>query len=410
MNLSEQAAIASKHAAAAPLSSSLVALLATCSGVSVATIYYAQPLLDMLAAQFAIERAAIGGVITTAQVGCALALFFVVPLGDLVNRKRLLCVQLAALVAALAGVGLATTPLALMAAMLAIGLFGTAMTQGLIAQAAALAGEHERGRVVGAAQGGVVIGVLIARTFAGIVSDLAGWRAVYFASGLVCATMLVALWRLLPDRPAARAPLSYPRLLASMFTLLRDERTLQVRGVLGMLMFTALSVFWSALVLLLGAPPYAMSNTAIGAFGLVGAIGALAASGAGRLADRGYAQRTTGIALLCLIASWGLLAGTGRTLFALIAGVILLDLGCQAIHVVNQSLIFRTRPDAHSRLVGCYMLFYSAGMGLGAIASTATFARAGWSGVCVLGAGVSLLALIFWGSSARLPESPRQRA
>jgi predicted MFS family arabinose efflux permease len=409
MPLSQPPVVTSTQDSAAPLASFLVALLATCSGVSVANVYYAQPLLDMLAEQFRIDRAAIGGVIAATQIGCALALLFVVPLGDLVNRKRLLCVQLALLVAALAGVGLATTPSALMIAMLAIGLLGTAMTQGLIAQAATLASEHERGRVVGAAQGGVVIGVLVARTFAGIVSDLAGWRAVYGVSGCVCAVMLIVLWRALPDRQAERTSLSYPRLLASMFMLLREVRALRVRGTLGMLMFAALSVFWSSLALLLRAPPHALSNTAIGAFGLVGAIGALAASSAGRLADRGLAQRTTGIALLCLIASWGLLVFHQR-LFMLIAGVILLDLGAQAIHVLNQSLIFKTRPDAHSRLVGCYMLFYAAGMGLGAVASTAVFARAGWSGVCLLGAGISLLALLFWAGSARLAKaSSRQR-
>jgi predicted MFS family arabinose efflux permease len=133
----------------------------------------------------------------------------------------------------------------------------------------------------------------------------------------------------------------------------------------------------------------------------VGALGALAAARAGQLADRGLGESTTGVALLCLIASWVPLAFTIQSIWALVVGIILLDLAGQAIHVVNQSMIFSTRPEAHSRLVGCYMLFYAAGSGLGAIASTSVYAAAGWRAVCVLGFGMSLAALIFWATTRR---------
>jgi predicted MFS family arabinose efflux permease len=181
-----------------------------------------------------------------------------------------------------------------------------------------------------------------------------------------------------------------------MFTLLRRDRVLQIRGMLALLMFAVLNVFWSALVLPLSAPPYGLSHTAIGAFGLAGAVGALAAIWAGRLADRGYERPTSAAALLVLASAWIPLAWMDSSLWALIAGIVLLDLGGQAIHVTNQSLIFRSSPEAHSRLVGAYMLFYSVGSGMGALASTASYARAGWSGVCMLGAGLSLAALVFW--------------
>lgn len=152
------------------------------------------------------------------------------------------------------------------------------------------------------------------------------------------------------------------------------------------------------MVLPLSAPPHALSHTAIGALGLVGALGAAAAARAGRLADRGLGQATTGAALVLLVVSWLPLAFTPSSILLLIVGVILLDIGGQAIHVVNQSLIFDAQPDAnaHARLVGCYMLFYSVGSGVGAIASTLVYARAGWTGVCVLGAAVSTTALAFW--------------
>ncbi len=378
------------------VSTSLAWLFAIASGLSVANVYYAQPLLDALARDFGISHAAVGGVITATQMGCALALLFLVPLGDRVDRRRLMAMQMLALTFALVAVGMAQSTLALLAGMLAVGLLGTAMTQGLIAYAASAAAPHEQGRVVGTAQGGVFIGLLLARVFAGGVSDLAGWRGVYFCAALLMLGIAIPLWRRLPILPPASRTLSYPRLLASMLTLLRQEKVLQVRGMLALLMFAAFNIFWSALVLPLSAPPYNFSHTLIGAFGLAGVVGALAAARAGQWADRGYARRTSGLALLMLLLAWWPLSLMEVSLWALVMGIVLLDLGGQALHVTNQSLIFRTRPDAHSRLVGLYMMFYAVGSGLGAISTTVTYARFGWQGVCTLGASVSLLALVFW--------------
>jgi len=378
------------------VSTSLAWLFAIASGLSVANVYYAQPLLDALARDFGISHAAVGGVITATQLGCALALLFLVPLGDRVDRRRLMAMQMLALTIALVAVGMAQSTLALLAGMLAVGLLGTAMTQGLIAYAASAAAPHEQGRVVGTAQGGVFIGLLLARVFAGGVSDLAGWRGVYFCAALLMLGIAIPLWRRLPTLPPASRTLSYPHLLASMLTLLRQEKVLQVRGMLALLMFAAFNIFWSALVLPLSAPPYNFSHTLIGAFGLAGVVGALAAARAGQWADRGYARRTSGLALLVLLLAWWPLSLMDVSLWALVMGIVLLDLGGQALHVTNQSLIFRTRPDAHSRLVGLYMMFYAVGSGLGAISTTVTYARFGWQGLCLLGASVSLLALVFW--------------
>lgn len=387
----------------------LVLLFATASGLSVANVYYAQPLLDTLARDFGIGRAAIGGVVSATQAGCALALLLLVPLGDRVERRRLMLAQLLALVAALVAVTLARTSTVLLAGMLGVGLLGTAMTQGLIAYAASAAAAHERGRVVGAAGSGVFVGLLLARVFAGAVSDVAGWRGVYGASAAVMLALAVPLWRRLPRLPAARDPVSYARLIVSMLELLRTQRVLQIRGVLAFLMFATLNIFWSALVLPLSAPPYRFSHTAIGAFGLAGAAGALAAARAGRWADRGYAERTSGAALALLLIAWwplALLDHANHALFALVSGIVLLDLGGQALHVTNQSLILRADTPMNSRLIGLYMLFYAVGSGLGAIGATATYACAGWRGVCLLGAGVSLVAWVFWAVTRRAMPAP----
>jgi predicted MFS family arabinose efflux permease len=383
------------------ISRGMVLFFAAASGLSVANVYYSQPLLETLASDFGLSYSVVGGVVTATQVGCALALLLLVPLGDRVDRRRLMAVQSIALVAALGVVSLARSTPVLLAGMLAIGLLGTSMTQGLIAYAARAAAEHERGRVVGAAQSGVFIGLLLARVFAGIVSDHAGWRGVYVCSAVMMLALAVPLWRRLPKLGIAPEVMSYRKLLASMVQILKNDRVLQVRGVLALLMFATFNIFWSALVLPLSAPPFSFSHTVIGAFGLAGVVGALAAVRAGRWADRGFGERTTVVALLLLLVAWWPLSMLGESLWALLIGIVLLDLGGQALHVTNQSLIFQARPEIHSRLLSLYMLFYSVGSGLGAIGTTTTYAHAGWRGVCMLGAAVSLLALAFWAASRR---------
>jgi predicted MFS family arabinose efflux permease len=377
---------------------SLVLLFACASGLCVANVYYAQPLLDALAADFGISHAAVGSVISATQAGSALALLLLVPLGDLLPRRRLMLAQLLALAMALTGVCLAPDARWMMAGMLTVGMLGTAMTQGLIAYAASAAADDERGRVVGVAQSGVVAGLLLARVFAGLVADQAGWRGVYGASAAIMLMLAILLWRALPASAAPAASSSYPRLIASMFTLLRRNRVLQVRGVIALLMFAVFGTFWSALVFLLTSPPYAYSHTAVGAFGLVGLAGAWAAARAGRWADQGRAQQTSGLALTLMLLSWLPLALAPRSLAALIIGILALDLAVQALHVTNQSLILQSGTQ-HSRLIGAYMIYYAAGSGAGALAATYVCAWAGWSGVCLLGGGLSLAALIFWAAT-----------
>lgn len=382
-------------------SAPLVALFAGASGLSVANVYYAQPLLDSLAADFHIDQAAVGAVITATQLGSVLALVLLIPLGDRLERKRLMLAQALVLVAALACVALASSSGTLLAGMLAVGMLGTAMTQGLIAYAATVAAPGERGHVVGAAQGGVVIGLLLARVMAGLVADLGGWRWVYGLSAGLMLALTALLWAALPRQPAPACPLPYAQLLLSMLKLLRQQRALQVRGLLAMLMFAAFSVFWSALALPLSAAPYSLSHSTIGAFGLVGIAGALAATRAGRWADRGWGQRTSLGALLLLLAAWPVFGLSNHSLGFMVLGTLMLDLAVQALQVTNQSMILQGSMQAHSRLIGCYMLFYAVGSGVGAIAATAVYAAAGWAGVCWLGGVISLLALLAWAGTLR---------
>ena len=381
--------------AASPSQASIV-ILASCAAFSVANVYYAQPLLDAVSHELGIAQAAAGSLITATQVGSIAALLLVLPLGDLVGRKRLMAGELGLLILVLLGVSWTSNAWVLLLSMMALGMLGTAATQGAIAYAATLAAPSDRGRVVGLVQSGVLVGVLGSRSLAGLVADLAGWRAVFLVSAaLAAASLLLILWRL-PKAPVTAAALPYGRLILSMFALLRQERVLRVRGCLGFLVFAAFGAFWSAIVLPLRVAPHHWSHTAVGALGLIGMAGALAAARAGRWADAGHGERTTAFGLALLAGSWLCLVQLPHSMVALVVGIVLLDLSGQAVHVTSQSMIFKGRPELHSRLVGCYMLFYALGLGSGAFSATALYAAQGWSGVCGFGFAVSTLALAFW--------------
>ncbi|MFE7607875.1 MFS transporter [Streptomyces celluloflavus] len=390
-----------------PLSPRTVLLFAVACGAAVSNVYLAQPLLATLSQDFGISAATIGAVVTLTQVGYGLGLFFLVPLGDLVDRRRLVMIQLLLLAATLIAVGTAATAPVLLAAIAAVG-FLAVVTQTLVAFAASLAGADRRGRVVGLVTSGVVTGILLARTASGLLADLAGWRSVYLASAALTLVLTLALYRVLPRRTTPRPALRYGQLLRSTVTLFAEERLFRVRALLALLIFAAFSTLWSCVALPLSAPPMSLSHTAIGAFGLVGAAGALAAAPAGRLHDRGFAGPTTGIALVLLVLSWLPLAATRQSLWALAIGALVLDLAVQAVHVTNQSLIYALRPDAGSRLIGGYMVFYSIGSATGALASTTVYARAGWGAVCVLGAVFSALALLVWAVTLRSTTTARR--
>ncbi|WP_342376000.1 MFS transporter [Myxococcus stipitatus] len=381
------------------LSRAVTFLLAVACGLAVANVYYAQPLLDAMAAELGLREATVGVVVTVTQVGYGLGLLLVVPLGDLVERRRLVTLQMSLSVVALGVVALAPTVAVLLTGMAAVGLFAV-VTQVLVAFSATLATPAERGRVVGTVTSGVVLGILSARTVAGFVSDFAGWRAVYGVSAVATLAVAVTLFRVLPREQVQRG-LSYPQLLRSVLTLFVEERELRVRAVLALLTFASLTTLWTPLVLLLGAPPHSLSHSEVGLFGLAGVAGALAASRAGRLADRGLGNATTTAALVLLLVSWVPIGWAVPSLWALGLGIITLDLAIQALHVTGQSELYAVRPEARSRLVAGYMMFYSLGSGAGSLASTVVFSKWGWTGVSLQGAALSAVALGFWAFSRR---------
>ncbi|WP_273825017.1 MFS transporter [Pseudomonas asplenii] len=382
------------------LSRVTVLLFAVACGLSVGNVYYAQPLLDAMADTFAMDHATVGIVVSLSQVGYGLGLLLLVPLGDLLNRRRLIVGQMLLSVLALLLAALAPDSAWLLLGMSLIGLLAV-VTQTLVAYAAQLAAPGERGQVVGSVTSGIVVGLLLARTVAGGMADLAGWRSVYLLSALLTLLMAVALWQVLPRHEPPKPRQGYGALIASLFGLFREEKVLRDRAVLAMLIFAAGTVLWTPLVLPLSAPPLSLSHTEIGLFGLAGAASALGAARAGHWADRGRAQWVSGLALAMMLLSWLPIAFTQSSLWALLLGVIALDLGLQAVHVTSQALIYSVRPQAQSRLAAGYMLFYSVGSAGGAVGATAMYAWGGWLGVCLLGAAISATALVYWGWSVR---------
>lgn len=394
------------HASSMPRYMTL--LFAVVCGMSVANIYFAQPLLDHLSREFGIDYSTIGILITITQIFYAVGLLLLVPLGDLLNQRRLIIGQMLLSVVALIIVGTASSSTVLFVGMASVGLLAV-VTQTLVAFAATMAAPAERGRVVGMVTSGIVIGILLARSISGILTDLAGWRSVYLVSAALMLCMVCTLFRVLPNVEREVKTLSYAQLLSSVFMLFVQERVLRIRAILALLIFTAFSILWTSVVLPLSAPPLSLSHTAIGAFGLAGIVGALAAARAGKLADQGHGQRTTGIALLLLLISWWFISFTEQSLLALVVGIVLLDLAVQAVHVTNQSIILTLRMEARSRLTAGYMVFYSIGSATGSIASTQIYSHYGWNGVCWLGASVSAVAFLFWAVTLRATNAALQR-
>lgn len=373
------------------LSRRLTVVLAVACGAVVANLYYAQPLLHAIATGLHTSAVGAGLVVTLSQVGYAVGLAFVVPLGDIARRRWLLVALLG--VAAVSLVAAAAAPtLALLGVAMTVAGLSSVVAQILIPLAATLANDRARGQVVGTVMTGLLLGVLLARTAAGLVAQLTSWRVVFLVAAGVMVALAGVLAREVPDL-APVSSLRYPQLLLSVGRLIRREPVLRRRCLLGGLGFAAFSVFWTSMAFLLSGAPYHYSPVVIGLFGLAGAAGALAAGRAGRLGDRGHAgTATVGFATVTVLAFAVLAAGTW-SLAAVIVGVVLLDLGVQGLQVTNQSEIYRLAPQARSRVTTAYMTSYFIGGAAGSAAGAGVYGAAGWGGVCALGGGIALVAL-----------------
>ncbi|QXB75973.1 MFS transporter [Enterobacter asburiae] len=376
------------------LSPALILLMSVATGLAVASNYYAQPLLDTIARAFNLSASSAGFIVTAAQLGYAAGLLFLVPLGDMFER-RMLIVSMTLLAAG----GMLTTASSQSLTMMIV---GTALTglfsvvaQILVPLAATLASPEKRGKVVGTIMSGLLLGILLARTVAGLLASLGGWRTVYWVASVLMVVMALALWRGLP-KVKQENHLNYPQLLASVFSLFTQDKLLRTRALLGCFTFANFSILWTSMAFLLAAPPFNYSEGVIGLFGLAGAAGALGARPAGGLADKGKSHLTTSAGLVLLLLSWAAIWYGHISVLALIVGILVLDLTVQGVHITNQTVIYRVKPEARNRLTAGYMTSYFIGGAAGSLISASAWQHAGWSGVCAIGAIVATLNLLVW--------------
>jgi predicted MFS family arabinose efflux permease len=375
-----------------PLSRALITLMAVAIGIIVANLYYLQPLLHQISRDFHVGTARASLLMTLVQVGYAVGLAFVLPLGDIWPRRRLVVgiFVMAALTMAVAAMLTSFTLLAIITLVIGLSSVGG---QVLVPLAADLAEPAERGRVIARVMSGLLLGILLSRTVSGLIAQVAGWRTVYWAAAAMLAVMAVVLHRVLPDEPA-RQHVPYRRLVAGVFSLFVTEPQLRRRAYFGAVIFACNSALWTTLSFLLAGSPFHYANAVIGLFGLFGVAGVLAANAAGRQADRQRAHVTTIVASLLLLVSFVILA-LGRDEVVLLAvGIMVLDTGMQGMQITNQSIIYSLLPDGRSRLNSAYMVSAFAGASLGSFLAGQLYAHFGWYGDCWLGGVLSVAILI----------------
>lgn len=379
----------------------LTFVFAAACGLVAANLYYAQPLIGLIAPDIGLSDTLAGFVVTVTQIGYGIALLLIAPLGDKLENRRLILVTLIAAGIALAGMAFTAHPLPFLTAAFLIGLTSVG-AQLLVPFAAHLAPDHRRGRIIGNIMAGLMLGILLARPLSSLLTDLFGWRAVFsiMAGAMLLLAGLLAL--LLPRRqPQTR--LSYGRILRSLFGLLRGNAVLRRRAAYHVPLFAAFSLFWTAVPLLLAGPDFGLSQRGIALFALAGASGAVAAPLAGRWADRGWGRFTTGLAMVLVAlsfpAAW--FGAELRMLPLLVLAAIALDFGVQANLVTGQRALFAQAPEARNRLNGLYIASFFFGGAAGSVLASVSYTHGGWTATALTGLALPLLSLLAFAGEFR---------
>jgi predicted MFS family arabinose efflux permease len=391
---------------AGQLSPRLVRLMAVTCAITVANLYYAQPLLHSIAASLHVSQGSASLLVTASQFGYAVGLLLIVPAGDITRRRPLLTGLLAVCAVTLVGCAIAPNLAALGAAALLAGVTSV-VVQMMVPYAATLAADDERGKVIGTLMGGLLIGILLSRTFAGVVAAMAGWRAVYAVAAVAMALTAVTLGRALPNHPR-QLSISYAEQLRGVLAVARAEPSLRWRALIAACGFGSFGAFWTTVTFLLASPQYGFSQLEIGLFALVGAAGAVTALIGGRVVDARPAIRwpASGVALAGLALSYIPIGLGGAhlgwvSLVLLVIGVLLMDACVQGSNIINQSIIYDLLPEARSRLTTVYVTTMFAGGALGSFAGAQAYESWGWTGATLTAAAFPLAALFCWAATRR---------
>lgn len=369
-------------------------LFAVAAGAAVGNLYWAQPLLDFIARDLHSSTSTAGWLVTATQLGYAVGILLLVPLGDRVDRHRFIPIMLIISAVALAACAAAPSMTVLLLAITGVGLT-TVAGQVLTPLAGDLAPDAERGRIVGTVVSGILTGILVSRTLSGLVAGIAGWRAIYVLAAAAAVLFAVILFVKIPHL-APKTTVSYPKLISSVFGAVRRERVVRWSLVFGATGFATFTMFWTALTFLLSAPPFSFPVPVIGLFGLAGLAGALAAQRVGGLQDRGLSIPATGIAWALVLISFVVAALGARSVVVLIIAIVLLDVSIQGQSILTQTRIFAVSGAERSRLNTAFVTGNFLGGAVGSGLATVLWAWDGWIAVCGAGAALSVFALVVW--------------
>ena len=380
------------------ISPGMTRLLAIAAGLIVANLYYAQTLVGPISTATGLSPGAAGLVVTLTQVGYALGLLFIVPLGDLLENRKLVFTLLLATAAMLALAAFSSSALLFLATSLGIGL-GSVAAQVLVPFAAHLSREETRGQAVGKVVSGLLLGIMLARPAASLVADHFSWHAVYGGAAAAIAILAFVLRARLPQR-SPDSPMPYTRLIGSMWQLLATTPVLRRRAAYHAAMFASFSLFWTVTPLMLAGPVFHLSQTGIAIFALVGMAGAVASPIAGRLADRGHTLMATAAALLLGVASFALPMivpdSNDVALGMLVLASIILDMGVAANLVLGQRAIFALGAEVRSRLNGIFFALFFAGGALGSVLGAWVYAHHGWNATLLAGMAFPAAGVLYW--------------
>lgn len=376
------------------LTKQLLFLLAVTCGISVANLYYIQPLLADVAQEFNVTAAVIGRIATVIQVGYALGLFLFVPLGDMFERKRLIFALLAVVIVALIAAAFAQNMLMLGVACFAFSVT-TVIPQIILPLTAQLADPAQRGQAVGIVMSGLSSGILLARTVSGVIGGTLGWRGMYLIAAAMMLVLGIILKLFLPEcKPASSLKVTYGQLLKSLWTLFVKLPDLRKASLLGAMNFGSFSAFWSTLAFFLKAPPYNYSTQVIGLFGLIGIVGIAYTPLAGRIVDKKTPQAVGLVSSLITLAAFMILWKLGFHMAGLILGVVIFDIGMRGVSISNQSRVYALIPEARNRLNTIYMVSYFLGGSIGTYLGSVAWSIWQWDGVILVGSIMVVIGLL----------------
>lgn len=379
--------------------------MAACTGLIVANLYYCQPLIVLIAEEFKITETNAGTIAYLTQAGYAIGLFFMVPLGDKIERKKQILITTFASIIALIIAATAKSFLVLEIASFLIGVTSI-VPQLILPLAASLSQPEKRGKVVGTIMSGLLVGILLSRTLSGFIGEIWGWRSMFWIAAGICLLLFFVIQKQFPyNKPNFQG--SYGKLIGSLFTLIRTQPLLREATLINMFCFAQFGAFWTTMVLLLSKEPFSFNSATIGLFGIIGASGALAAPLVGKLGDKGNSRVAVGYGCLMMLASFIVFYFSETSIIGIVIGIILIDIGLQGVHISNQTRVYSLLPEARNRMNTVYMSFSFLGTALGSAYGLFLWKIGEWQAVtlgCILLAVLALTvyALTYQSKSKRI--------